>query len=470
MTHGRVVAAKAGQRSIQQWRAVLRDDWHGSRRLAGGAALLLVTSLVVIAYYLNHPQVELYPDSNGYMAVTARILTHGTIVDALRLPGYPLLLALVATLARTREIGFASVVQGALFVLATVEVYALTLLALRRTWIALTVGALMGTNLYLLKYVKPIISDGLALWLVVSLALAVAILLQARRPRDLWIAAAFLLALFLTRPEWIYAPIPIFGYLLAVAHRHGQMRRLLPHVLAVVAVLYLALGVYVYQNSRQNGYAGITWVQNVNLLGKVMQYHMQNEAPPEYAGVVRVVDAYLKQGKVGPWALVESYPPLKAHYASLAGAYASAVVAHHPVEFMGDSLLVLFSSSGFSYTRDGFESISAIQPHGPFAAFLGLLRAVSAAIYQTYVLFPVVALFWLVPALWQRAAPTAFAREVELMGAVALLGLYALIVTTLGGYGDYARIHSSFDPLLIVVIWGSLLAIASRLVTSLRRA
>src|SRR5205085_5692406 len=95
-----------------------------------------------------------------------------------------------------------SVVQAVLFVLATLELYVLAVLLLRRGWMALLLGLLVGTNLLLLSYVKPLLSEALALWLFVSLALAVAFFISTRRVRFLWLVTALTLVLFLTRAEW----------------------------------------------------------------------------------------------------------------------------------------------------------------------------------------------------------------------------------------------------------------------------
>jgi len=43
------------------------------------------------------------------------------------------------------------------------------------------------------------------------------------------------------------------------------------------------------------------------------------------------------------------------------------------------------------------------------------------------------------------------------MGAIVLIVFYALAITTLGGYrfDDYMRVHTVFNPLLILMIWVS---------------
>lgn len=449
-------------RLVEWARRVVLDDWRVRRALPFGAVLLCVTVFVVTAFYLNHPGVEFYPDSDGYLGAAAHVMARGRLADAVRLPGYPLLIALVFWVGGRGNFALLSAAQGVLFIAATLEVYALGLLVWRRTWIAFAIGLLVGTNLYLLKYVKPITADGLALWLVVSLALAAVVFARTLRAWALWVVAGLLLVLFMTRPEWIYAPVPLFALLMLVAARRGRLRRLWPHALAAVVVCYAALGMYVARNAADTGYAGVTAVQNVNLLGKVMQYGMQDEAPPRYAAIARLVDGYRAGGHAGPWALIVANPVLGANYSAVAGDYARSVIEQHPIEFLERSVPVLFSSSSLGYTRD---EASPIQPRGPFGPLMAVLEAVSTGTYASYIVFPLVALVWLAIGFSRRARrrmPGEWAATAERAAVVALLGLYALTVTTLGGYGDYARIHTSFDPLLLVVIWGSALTIVAR--------
>jgi hypothetical protein len=44
------------------------------------------------------------------------------------------------------------------------------------------------------------------------------------------------------------------------------------------------------------------------------------------------------------------------------------------------------------------------------------------------------------------------------MGFITLVVVYALVITTLGGYyeTDYMRVHIVFDPQIILLVWGSL--------------
>ncbi len=208
---------------------------------------------------------------------------------------------LVYTLAGQDNLAAVSVVQAVLFVLATLELYVLAVLVLRQGWVALHLGLLVGTNLSLLSYIKPLMSEALALWLLVSLALAVALFIYTLHVRFLWLMTVITLVLFLTRPEWIYLPLPLFGYLLLLAARYGGVRRVLSHVLLSLILLYTILGNYAYINTVQNGFPGVTIATNILAFGKVLQYDMQDEAPPQYRAARQLVDGYLARSIKDPY-------------------------------------------------------------------------------------------------------------------------------------------------------------------------
>ncbi len=53
--------------------------------------------------------------------------------------------------------------------------------------------------------------------------------------------------------------------------------------------------------------------------------------------------------------------------------------------------------------------------------------------------------------------------RIEVICALTLFAWYDLVLTTLGSYGQYPRLHLSFDPLMLVVVVSSLLLLAQLL-------
>ncbi|MGZ3714366.1 MAG: hypothetical protein ACXVA4_03005, partial [Ktedonobacterales bacterium] len=241
----------------------------------------------------------------------------------------------------------------------------------------------------------------------------------------------------------------LFGYLLLLAWRRGLLRRLAPQALLAAVVLYGVLGLYISVNGVQHNFFGLTYVQNINLLGKVMQYGMHDEAPARYADVQHLVDSYMAKGDTDPWDVIRTpYPPIQRHYFALAGEYAVAIIKEHPVEYLGHSLVLGRDSLGVT-------ELFRPAPHTPVVDGLHWLADI---IMRSLVWFPLLALAWWVMVARPRADLTGIGREgAEMLGALALIAFYGLAITTLGGYIYYGRLHTPFDPLLIVVVWGSAL-------------
>ncbi|MBF6590988.1 MAG: hypothetical protein IVW57_10740 [Ktedonobacterales bacterium] len=465
--------------------AALRADWHGRRVVSVGIALAALVTLVTLAYYLNHPAPDLAHDTASYILHADSILTSAQLVSAGRVPGYPLFLALIFALTGGHRLDVAQWVQAALFVVTVVELYALVYLATRLVWLAALAGVASGTNLVMLSYVKPIMSETLGLWLTITLALAVVATLTRPAPltaRRLWLIASLGLALVLTRPDWLLAPLLLLIYLPLVAARAGTRRRLLAHAAGAAGVVYATVGVYIVLNGLLNGYLGLAYVQNVNLYGKVIQYHMQDEAPAQYTALARVTDAYIARGITDPWAIIAREPSLAAHYAAPVGAYATAVIRAHPVEFLRDSVPV--TAKWLVTTRLSSQPLRS----GAFGAPLALLLVLSQSLFRVFIVFPFCAAGWwfvLVWRGWRSRAPDAPGRLSWLASpllqqfllvqrplllvlcALSLLAVYNLAETTLGSYSEYTRLHLAADPLMVAVLAGTVAAFLPSLTVAL---
>ena len=437
------------RRAANRASAAVRADWAGPRYVAWGAGCALLTLMVVAAYYANKPYPERDPDTPAYLYVANRYALHGWFVDAARLPGYPLFIRLVFAVAGANNLTALSIAQAGLFVVAVLEVYALLCLLLRRAPVACGVALLLGANPIILSYAKALLTEGLALFLAVNLALAIALWLRRATAPRLWHVAGWALALAMTRPEWVYVPIPLFALLLLFAWRRGLSRTFLPAALGAIVAFGAIFGLYVYANGQQNRCTCVTYIQNINLLGKVMQYHMQNEAPPQYADVTRLVDRFERAGDLDPWDVLRvSYPPIQRDYFARAGAYGTAIIRQHPLDYLGHSAPLAIESLSAS------TPFRPLAPSGAFAGPLAGLTVLAQALMWTFTAFPAVALFWW--GMLLRGSPqTRRSLTVEVMAALSLLAFYDLALTTLGGYIYYPRLHTPFDPLLIVVVWGS---------------
>ncbi|GCE24080.1 hypothetical protein [Dictyobacter kobayashii] len=415
--------------------------------------LTILTGTVVIAFYANHPRAELLPDTWSYLYVADRIANTGQLVNTWRLPIYPLFISTIYAIAGQGNIEAVSSAQAILFILATLEIYTLAALIFQRRWLAFILGLLVGANLTLLSYVKPLMSEGMGLWLLTSLVLTTLLFMKTFRRRLLWLIAFWMLLLFMTRPEWLYLPPLLFAYILLLASWKHHLRRLLPHALAALLVLYSIVGGYIFINATQNNFVGTTWITNINLLGKVLQYNMQDHSDPsnpQYVAITHMLDSDGKKNIHDPYFIMGRQPAFFADNLSTIAKYSEYIILHHPKTFILKTVPLFFSSLT-AYAQESGITTTAI-----FAHPLSILHQASYIFYSSNGLFPLFALFWLALFCFKRYRQKPI---VQIMGLLILICIYGIVLTTTGGYRDYdyMRIYVLFDPLLIIIIWGTLL-------------
>lgn len=428
----------------------LRQDWHTNRYACFGAILLILTGVVETAYYLNYPTPELNADTPAYLNVVGRILAYPyMLVDVWRLPGYPLFVVLVYLIAGRGNLVAVEIVQAVFFALATLECYAIAILLWKRSWLAFVVGLLIGPNVILIEYVKPIMTEGMALWEITTLALLLLWFMRTMNVRVFWWMIACLILLLLTRPEWVYMPIMLFAYLLFVVWQKRNVHHWWRRLLLALALIYALVLAYVGVNGMTGGYFGLTAVVNFNLMGKVLQYHMQNEAPVQDAAVVHQLDNVIARLDTDPYHVLPYVPALSRNNDVPAGKFAENIILHHPVEFVLKSVPLCFVS------LTAYYDASTAGPIRPIFTPLLWLKAVYRWLYGWNILFPLCALAWLLLLCWKRTRKAPIVMEMSLL---VLLVLYGIVITTFGGYrlDDYMRFHIVFDPLLTVVLCGSL--------------
>ncbi len=449
----------------RQWRARLTASLATSRAVVAdispaiwlGALVALVAALTAYIFFRNGPAPYLpYHDSWEYIQRADTILAGGPWADAIRMPGYPIVLAAIFALTGVNNLVAAQAVQYALFVITAVGVYALAWRLFHHLRLAALVGLLFGTNLYLLSFFRPILSDGLGAALIVALALAITYFVEQPTLMRFWIIAALCLLALMTRGEWAMAPLILFPYLLFVAHRKGMTRQLLAPMGLALLITYGMVGGYMAMNAHYNGYFGLTDSTNINLYGKITEYNMQGEAPAGYPTMTGATEAFVGQNIVDPWHIYGMRPTLAGHGFKNMGAYAQAIIMRHPLEFLWRTIPVSFRSLYNYYLFGGYN------PAGHLGRVIKGLQAFSVGAYPLFMLFPLCGLFWLAIVALSRIDRQRFQgwtmEQPEVLGALSLLALYALVITSLTSYGEYGRLHLAFDPLMLVVVVYSLAA------------
>jgi hypothetical protein len=414
------------------------------------AALVLVAIAVLGMYFLNAPHAVIEFDSWNSVGTptyigTAQAMLQGHVFSTGRLPGYPLVLAALG--GADGVYGPVLALQSLLFVAVVCATYLIAFAMFEIRWIAFLVALLLATDVYVAAYSKEILSESLALALVTALLAALVILARRPTPRIVWTAALLAVLLALTRSEWLFFPLGAAIYFAIWAQRRPLPRPVLLHGLAALAACYAAVGLYVAGNAAFNGYAGTSDINNISLLGKVMQYDMQLEAPARYHDEALLVDRYVNVTHLNVWHIVTENPSFASDHYALSGAFGRAVILNDPVKFVGLSTRIALTENA-----DVDAPLLHIVRDGPFNLPLRALGRYTAARYAANWLLPALALVWVLFPLIHRRP-----HALESIGPVALVALYGTAIIAFGGFDEYGRYHTVFIPATVIVIWGTLL-------------
>jgi hypothetical protein len=317
----------------------------------------------------------------------------------------------------------------------------------QQRWVAFLIALMIAADIYAAAYAKEILSESLALTFVTALMASIAAFAQQPRPSAVWIVAGLATATTFVRPEWIFFPLALAAYFAIVGWRRPMSRQVAVHGIAGLVACYAVVGAYVAGNAAFNGYPGTSEINNISLLGKVMQYDMQLGAPAQYHDPAVIVDQYIHVKQLNVWHVVIENPSFSANHYELSGALGRAAILADPLKF-----LRLSTEQVFMRNTDVDTPLLHVVPDGPFRLELNGLGHYTVGRYAFYWLLPAFALWWAVfPLLSRRKQP------LDSLGPIALLALYGTVIIGFGAFDEYGRYHTVFLPATNMLVWGTLL-------------
>ncbi|HEY7974380.1 MAG TPA: hypothetical protein VID72_03495, partial [Ktedonobacterales bacterium] len=210
----------------------------------------------------------------------------------------------------------------------------------------------------------------------------------------------------------------------------------------------------------QNGYYGLSFVQNPNLLGKLLQYHLTG-AGPGYTAMDNAVRQYnATPGGWEPWEFGHLHPEVSRDYWALAGNYARAVILHHPIQYVANTIPLIFNPPVY-------WAVNFVLPNRRFAGLLSNMQWIGHYSYGLMIYAPVFALLWLALLLFRHSARH---LATEAMGAIALLVCFDRAITVAASYADYQRLQAPSGELATVLTFGTFVIIVAVAADLLARA
>lgn len=312
--------------------AFLRTLKHHAIPLSIIALSLVISQIIVLKQV---PFIGSYPDSPSYLGVAANIQNHFDFGNNIRLYGYPLFLAAIFLLTHN-SLNVVIFIQAVLFIATTFEIYVLVYHLTKNRWIAMSVGAFVGINVYFAQWERMIMTETLCMWVLVTM-----FLLLERYVRDPSIVLLVIIAFMagfgiLVRPNYIFMPV-VLG--ITIAFLHVRLRNLRQSIVRVALLLCISYGLvgtqFIANFYSPVHFAGLSSLGSINLLGKIMEYHMELDTnDPRFNRIKADVHVYVQQGGVVPWFFLDKHPQYFANNNAIVDQYSNAIILHHPVTFL----------------------------------------------------------------------------------------------------------------------------------------
>lgn len=486
------VAMYQGTRETAGHRAGAWARYHG----VSVAILLVFIALGQMATLMQRPLAYAGADTHSYYVVALQILRSPSgLIQTLRTPGYPFFWALIMRIAGVRNEDAVVYAQAAIAVLMLLECYVLLYRITYRRWIACTVASLLAVNLYWLSTERVLETELLSYWSIVTLMLVYERLVRRPRLRTALLFGLWSFVAIMIRPISLYLPALLlallFGRTLWMHRRSARWTQIWKSALPMLAagsLLGVLLVSYAALNAQVNGFLGISWLQNITLFGKVMQYHLDDTpVPPQYATLQASIEEYIHSNPPYPADVWSPVPPdpwtyVNTHQSDYygqgmsyqsgfrpVGGYAQYIVLHHLGAYIRDSLpyvYVVWTSTPqlyppYSTGPNGHwvpdsSAIPGLTGYPIFAqgvasaqyepGWVNMLLGISTIIEESYALLPMV-LVLLGYLLVARPRKT-FAF---VLLALALCASGSIVVAAFGNYAEFYRLRSPLDWAMIAV-------------------
>jgi hypothetical protein len=340
------------------------------------AFVVVACAIGQLAVLLQTPLVAWRPDSSSYTQVADQILHHFQFVDALRTPTYPTFLAVIFVLTGGEHLGAVVLAQTGLTLITILEIYLLAYRVSASRWQAGVVACLIGVNPFVTNWERCILPEALTFWLVVTLCLVFERYLRHERPATLAMLAFLLVATIMARPQYLYLPAVVAGILVYRRLRQHSLSRGWKELVVVGAIPIMAVCAYCATNAAVSGYLGLSDITNLNLFGKVIEYHMLDmsgyPADPSFARFradiaasaaawdphAAAQNSWVHQDVTAHlWDFVQSHPQYDVHHRAMYGAYSGTIIVHHPLYYIemtaGDVMAATYAgpqlSADFSF-------------------------------------------------------------------------------------------------------------------------
>lgn len=418
-----------------------------------GVVLVIFALVVRFLYATIYPQPIINADSYGYYGLAKQLTERpvlSSFVNQYRVPVYSTILGgLMARNGKTRVPldvpAFRPVISQLLFIQGGLAVFGIAVLYLLLIQLSIPVvwsfiiSLFLSLNIYAYPLERAVMTDSLASTLLIGLTYLLVRLIQKPTRRVYMLFGVLSAVSWLLRPNLLLIPLLSLPLLLLVKTNKKFIHT---NIQVFCASLLLPI-VFVFFNSYYHGYTGISQINEINLLGRILEFNLPVEAGKQYTTYYQaVIDNRKNNGSIMPYRFIDTYEPLTYVDTRLMGE-----LQRFDRTVIADNLLS-YVAKAVSYIPKIFSDeppLLAIDTNATVgvAGFFALLWSISHGAWQfgylVFVLWPV--------SVWLYLKKPAVSRMIPVMlGAISVSQLLVIVFFDYYDPGQYARLASVIQP------------------------
>lgn len=414
--------------------------------------LLIVCAVAVrVSLAFFNPLAIMLPDSYGYYDTGNAILASPTlpvIINPYRMPGYPIFISGIMSLTQGDQSPidipssrWITITQSVLGIFSCVLLFCLLLKLSVPKGVAFGVSLFQAINVFIFPWEGTVMPEAIAQALLMGMTyVLVQLALSPTKEKYIWFGILGFLG-WLVKPNLFIIPIISLPLLLLTARN----RRFLRTNLTILTLSIIFPLLFVWGNISYHGYMGISRVNDIDLLGQILDFRLPLEAGKQHEYLYQTLTAYRQSTNTPtPYKYLETLDPTVDINADLQQ-FDRTIIIHNLFPYVTHALSSV--PKIFSDT-DMVELPPNLHGTALYDVFYLLQTASHVVWYAGYLVF----ILWPVSIVLYLKNPKPKNLVPILLGAISISQILMIVFLDFYSISTYARLASTIQPQTFLVI------------------
>ena len=410
--------------------------------------LLIICAVTVrVLFVVFNPPTNMLSDSYGYYDIGNNILNHptlSTVINQYRLPGYPIFLSSIVTLTQgdqspinNLEARWITVPQNILGIVSCVFLFCMLLTLSIPKSLAFGVSLFQAMNITIFSWEWVVMPEAIAQVILIGM-IYILIQLIYSPSKTKYVAFGILGLLgWLVRPNLII--VPIISLIILFPTIRNKRLLWIHFTILILSIIFPLL--YVWGNISFHGYSGISQVNEIDLLGRILEFNLPLEAGKQQKDLYKSITAYQKTTKMpSPYEYMTKIDPsvdVNLLTTQDLPKFDRTIISHNVVQYVFQavkSIPTIFSDSDIY--------INGTPQNLLYDLFYSLQIIYNTVWYGGYLLF----ILWPVSVWIYFTKPKRIHIVPVLLGAISICQILIIVLFDFYTKGLYGRLASIIQP------------------------